>query len=234
MKKQYIAAIACLMAGAIGFIGVYANNAGAKKQQDVAKNVESAVESPKTAETSNVIKPKPQIVEPKVVEEEKEEKEEETQAKEEEQPVEDAVAEISLHFAEDSAVSPMKGEVILPYSMDKTVYFPTLDQYKYNPAVIVQGEVDDKVCFIAKGNITNIEKNEETGCTVTQDLGDGYTAIYGQLKDLTVKVGDSVESGEIAGYIAEPTKYYSVEGSNLYFQMLKDGKSVDPTEYINK
>ena len=78
----------------------------------------------------------------------------------------------------------------------------------------------------------NITTNEETGCTVTQDLGDGYTAIYGQLKELTFDKGDDVECGQVVGYVSEPTKYYSVEGSNLYFAMEKDGKSIDPTEYL--
>ena len=66
-----------------------------------------------------------------------------------------------------------------------------------------------------------------------QDLGDGYTAIYGQLKELTFDKGDNVECGQVVGYVSEPTKYYSVEGSNLYFAMEKDGKPIDPTEYLN-
>ena len=40
---------------------------------------------------------------------------------------------------------PMEGNVILDYSMDSTVYFATLDQYKYNPAVIIAGDVNSKV-----------------------------------------------------------------------------------------
>ena len=43
--------------------------------------------------------------------------------------------------------------MIINYSMDSTVYFPTLDQYKYNPAVIIAGEVNDKVYAVAKGRL---------------------------------------------------------------------------------
>ena len=32
---------------------------------------------------------------------------------------------------------PVQGNVILDYSMDSTIYFPTLDQYKCNPALII-------------------------------------------------------------------------------------------------
>ena len=45
-------------------------------------------------------------------------------------------------------------------------------------------------------------------------------------------MGDYVESGHVLGYVAEPTKYYSVEGSNLYFALQKDGQPVDPVAFF--
>ena len=42
----------------------------------------------------------------------------------------------ALSFSEDSnLVWPVNGTVLMSYSMDKTIYFSTLDQYKYNPAL---------------------------------------------------------------------------------------------------
>ena len=35
-----------------------------------------------------------------------------------------------------------------------------------------------------RGRIIDIYDSAETGCTVVQDLGDGYTATYGQLANL--------------------------------------------------
>lgn len=42
-----------------------------------------------------------------------------------------------------------------------------------------------------------------------------------------------MEAGHVIGYVTEPTKYYSVEGSNLYFELRKDGVPVDPIEFLN-
>ena len=78
----------------------------------------------------------------------------------------------------------------------------------------------------------DITENEVTGCTVKQDLGDGYTAIYGQLKEVPVKEGSVLSAGDLVGYVSEPTKYYSTEGSNLYFALQKDGAPTDPVEYL--
>lgn len=41
-----------------------------------------------------------------------------------------------------------------------------------------------------------------------------------------------MKQGDTIGYLAEPTKYYSVEGANLYFVMTKEGKPVNPMDYI--
>lgn len=62
------------------------------------------------------------------------------------------------------------------------------------------------------------------------DLGNGYQATYGQLKDITVEPGQTVESGTILGYVSDPTKYYVKEGANLYFSMTKDGQPHRPDD----
>lgn len=142
-------------------------------------------------------------------------------------------AAVSLNFTAESDLSwPLQGDVILNYSMDQTVYFATLEQYKYNPALIIAGKVNDPVNAAATGKITDISANEETGLTVTMDLGNGYSAVYGQLKEVLYKEGATVEAGNAIGYVAEPTKYYSVEGSNLYFELLKGDEPVDPMQFM--
>lgn len=136
-------------------------------------------------------------------------------------------------FSEDSILAwPASGAVIMNYSMDQTVFFQTLEQYKYNPAMIISGEVGETIGASAAGIVTNIEETAQTGTTVTLDMGNGYSAVYGQLSDVPVAVGDYVGTGESLGTLSEPTKYYSVEGPNLYFEVLKDGEPVDPLNFM--
>ena len=120
----------------------------------------------------------------------------------------------------------------MSYSMDKTVYFQTLDQYQYNPAMIVSGEVGETIGASASGIVTNIEETAETGTTVTMDMGNGYSAVYGQLTEVPLSIGDYVNAGETVGILAEPSRYYSVEGPNLYFEVMKDGEPVDPMNFM--
>ncbi len=139
----------------------------------------------------------------------------------------------ALNFQAESKMSwPIAGNVLINYSMDSTVYFATLNQYKYNAALIIQGDVNSKVASAADGIVEEIYTDEETGISLKVDLGNGYKAIYGQLKEITVKQGDTVSKGSIIGYVSEPTKYYSIEGSNLFFKVTKDDTPVNPLNFL--
>lgn len=154
-------------------------------------------------------------------------------------PKEDAADEpvgaggTALTFAEGSHIAwPVEGNIVLDYSMDSTIYFPTLKQYKCNPGILIQSEVGAPVEASTRGIVTAVDSNEELGSFVTMDLGGGYTIIYGQLSDVAVEQEQLVEAGELVGYVAEPTKYYVVEGPNLYLELQHDGTPVDPLDYI--
>ena len=145
----------------------------------------------------------------------------------------DLVEGKALTFSADNHLRwPVDGDVLLNYSMDKSIYFSTLNQYKYHPAVVIAAELGSEVRSAARGKVSQIRNDEETGTTLTMELGNGYEAIYGQLADLTVEEGDTIEAGTLIGYVGEPTKYYTLEGSNLYFQLLKDDDPVNPMDFL--
>lgn len=131
-----------------------------------------------------------------------------------------------------SLMWPVDGSIILAYNMDSTIYFPTLEQYKCNPAVIIGADTGSEVISAAPGIVENIYDDSVIGKTVVMSIGDGYKLTYGQLEDVKVNISDNVEAGTVIGNIASPTKFYSVEGSNLYFKLTKDGESIDPMLYL--
>ena len=134
-----------------------------------------------------------------------------------------------LQFSEnDSLTWPIVGNVLINYSMDKTTYFATLQQYKYSPAIVIAASEGEAIGAAANGRVIDIYEDEEIGKAVVMDLGGGYQLTYGQLEDIQVSKGGYVSTGEIVGNVAAPTKYYSVEGANVYFKLTKDGTPVNP------
>ena len=94
-----------------------------------------------------------------------------------------------------------------------------------NGQVMVMDEFgDEKICKI---NRLTREISEAAGhevvllCTQT-----------GFHREVLKRVVPYLEAGQVMGYVAEPTKYYSVEGSNIYFQLEHQGTKVNPLDYF--
>lgn len=144
-----------------------------------------------------------------------------------------AATALVLNFADTSKMLwPARGNVLLDYSMDSTIYFPTLEQYKCNPGLVIQSEVSTPVNAPAAARVLEVGNNEEIGDYVLLDLGNDYTVTCGQLKEITAVQGEYLEAGQLLGYVAEPTKYYTIEGSNVFLEMRHGEKTVDPLDYL--
>ena len=133
---------------------------------------------------------------------------------------------------EDGLVWPIVGDVLINYSMDKTIYFPTLEQYKYNPAIVIAASQGASISAAANGRVTSVGYDPVIGNTVVMDLGNGYELTYGQLENITVSEGSYVSVGDGIGTVASPTKYYSIEGTNVYFKLTKDGAPINPMSQL--
>lgn len=127
---------------------------------------------------------------------------------------------------------PLYGNLIMNYSMDKTVYFETLGQYRYNPALIIDAQVGATVSSCANGVVKEVYSSAELGNIIVLDIGEGYELTFGQMDNIAVAPGDVVETGTVLGTVAEPSVYYSSEGSNLYLKMTKDGVAVNPMDVL--
>ena len=139
----------------------------------------------------------------------------------------------TLGFSEEESLTwPIVGSIIVNYSMDQTVYFETLDQYKYSPAMVLAATEGELVTAATDAVITKIYEDNELGNVVEMDLGDGYRLLYGQLHDIEVGVGEYVTVGQLIDHAGTPTKYYSAEGCNVYVKLTKDDKPVNPMDYL--
>lgn len=159
---------------------------------------------------------------------------EDAMQKEADTPAISTAMQPTLSFGDnDPLVWPVVGNVLVNYSMDKTVYFPTLEQYKYNPAIIIQANEGDMITAAAAGKVTSVFEDAQIGNGITMDLGNGYEITYGQLSNILVSEGSYVSMGDMIAQVAAPTKYYSVEGTNVYFKLTKDGEPVNPMSRLN-
>lgn len=249
-SKTYLGLLlVCLVAITVIAIGAVAIRQGKDKettglldinsQEDVAMNTEEVTTQEPTSKvvsSIDVTERNEETFEDIKWEEETSTKAIENVAQEETTAAAETVnAEVSkLHFDKNDVLTwPVDGNVIVDFNMDNTIYFKTLNQYKCSPAISIQSELNNDVLCAATGEVIEVGTNEEIGNYVVMSLGDGYELTYGQLKDIQVNEGQVVESQELIGYISEPTKYYTLEGYNLYLKLTEDGTPIDPIDYLN-
>lgn len=237
-----VAAVLCFVA-AIAIVGTYTFKDYRESQREIElaqaeeqKYQEEQNQSEET-NTNQIVneaeEPLEQDTETEEEDDTSETEENDTVSEAEENAAQTAGGGSGLNFSgNDKLLWPVEGTLLMNYSMDKMVYFSTLDQFKYNPALVISGEKGDQVIASAPGVVKSIDKMAETGTTVNVDIGGGYELFYGQLSDVKVKTGDYVDSKTVLGYVGEPSIYYSVEGSNVYFEMRKDGQPVNPMDYL--
>ena len=138
-----------------------------------------------------------------------------------------------LDFNSEKTITwPVNGEVILPYSMETTVYFKTLDQYRCNPGMLIKAGVGSTVQNAYLGQVTSVRSDNTYGNLVTVYIGNDYSIVYGQLDTIYVKEGDFVKAGQSIGTVGNPTDSFTSEGSHLFFQMKCGENTVDPALYI--
>lgn len=139
----------------------------------------------------------------------------------------------ALHFSADSKmIWPMEGEVLIDYSPDTTTYFQTLDQYRTNPGILIQGQAGGAILAPADARIAEVGFDDEIGNYLVLDLGNGYEATIGQLKDIAVVPEQIVKAGDAIACLNVPTRYFSVEGEHLFLELTVDGQTVDPLMYL--
>lgn len=145
-----------------------------------------------------------------------------------------SVQQPNLTFDIDQGMTkPLSGKILIAYSDITPVYFKTLDQYKINQGLYISGELGAEVKVVADGVVEKIEVGANKGYVLTVYHGNGFKSSYGQLKeDMNVKEGDMIYKGDIIGYVEKPTNFYALEGPHLYFEVLENGKPIDPTPIL--
>lgn len=101
--------------------------------------------------------------------------------------------------------------------------------YLQNTGITYSADNDFKVISIMDGTVTKVYESELLG-NIIEITKDNIVSVYQMVKDIKVKVGDNVTSGfEIA--TSGVSKLFP-KGSNLHFEIIKDGKIQDPKSII--
>ena len=130
---------------------------------------------------------------------------------------------------------PLMGNISLDYAEDKLVYSKTLEQWTTHNGIDIKAKEGSVVKAALDGVVSQIKKDETLGIVITLDHANGLQTKYANLStDEMVKIGKEVKKGDAISGVGEGTGFEMVEGPHLHFEILQDGKNIDPKSFLPK
>ena len=132
-------------------------------------------------------------------------------------------------------VEPLKGEVLMAFSMDQLVYSPTLADWRTHDGVDISAVPGTTVLAAASGTVSSVEDDPLMGTTVTIEHAGGCVTTYANLQAKpTVLPGDLVTAGQIIGAVGATASAESAQSPHLHFSVRENGEPVDPAAFLSR
>lgn len=121
----------------------------------------------------------------------------------------------------------------LNFSEDELVFHPTQGAWKTHLGIDYLAPAGTEVKAVFDGKVKSIETDGYYGTVMTIEHEEGYVSVYKLLgKDTVKKVGETIKKGDVIGVIGNESTFEVKQGEHLHFELLKEGKQIDPNLYF--
>jgi murein DD-endopeptidase MepM/ murein hydrolase activator NlpD len=93
----------------------------------------------------------------------------------------------------------------------------------------ISTNMGNPIVATADGIVIKVQEDKYLGKNVTISHGNGITTIYGHMSKFAVKAGQKVKRRDVIGYIGQTGK---AAGPHVHYEVMLDGKRVDPRRYL--
>lgn len=119
--------------------------------------------------------------------------------------------------------------VLYGYVTDTLIYNETYGDWRTHNGIDIAAPLGCSVNAVATGTVIDV-LDTSYGKTVKIEHTDGFVSSYSQLAEVSVKVGDNVDSGAVIGTVGESIGE-NVKEPHLHYELYKNEKCVNPQEY---
>lgn len=123
-------------------------------------------------------------------------------------------------------IKPVEGSIIQKYGIYRDEESRTKTRFKGH---LINAKNGAAIKAVFRGQVVFSGWLDGYGQTVIIDHGDQYFTVYANGSNLEVKVGDSVKTGTILGYVNETVSFL---GKGLYFELRHFSEPEDPSIWI--
>lgn len=134
---------------------------------------------------------------------------------------------------ESTLMAPLSGEIKV------TSPFGQKRSYETHPGVDLRAKSGTQLLSPADGEVVLADPNNNPKCGGTLDIqfADGFWCRFCHVKSFSVKKGDKVKQGQVIGLSGGDENDLgrgNSKNAHIHFTLKKDGKLVDPMNYLNK
>jgi murein hydrolase activator len=123
---------------------------------------------------------------------------------------------------------PVRGEITGDFGKTK---HPEFSAEVFRKGIDIEAPMGEAIKAVEKGRIVFADRFSGYGKMVIIDHGERYFSIYAHLSEIVKNKGEMVTRGETLGRVGDSDSF---AGAGLYFEMRKDGKSIDPLPWFRK
>ena len=137
--------------------------------------------------------------------------------------------------AMETMVVPVFGTMYTEFSEDVLVYSKTLDQWSTHTGIDIKAEEGSPVRAAMDGVVDQVVNDPQLGLTIVLDHGGEVYTKYSNLSTLDlVSINQSIKKGDVISGVGKTALYEIADDPHLHFEVIKQGKSVDPKKYLPK
>ncbi len=120
---------------------------------------------------------------------------------------------------------PVNGEILKDFSLTALQYSETYGDMRIHGAVDISCKEGTVVTACTDGKVESVEQTATYGTVVTIDHGEGLVIKYSSLKNVNVKNGDTVKTGDNLGTVTEiPSE--CTEQSHIHLEAYKNSQPI--------
>ena len=106
---------------------------------------------------------------------------------------------------------------------------PFTGERDFHPAVDISTQKGQPVYATATGRVFSARRNGAYGNLVEIDHGFGLRTRYGHLSEFATAVGDTVERGDVIGYVGATGR---ATGYHVHYEIWSNGRTVNPMQLL--
>jgi murein DD-endopeptidase MepM/ murein hydrolase activator NlpD len=125
-------------------------------------------------------------------------------------------------------IYPVRGRLSSPFGWRKD---PFTGQRRYHSAIDIAAASGTPVKAASAGKVTTVAYSAVFGNYVIITHSGGFQSMYAHLKSTGVKEGDRMDQGQTIGAVGNTGRS---TGPHLHFSIYKNGRAVNPLEYVKQ